>query len=75
MYYLMWIALSFCFRVNRNNATITIAAVEFYHTVNESEECVVLTHTHVLAGIVNSTALTHDDVACYAGLTTPNLNA
>lgn len=49
--------------------------MEFNHTVNKSEERVILTHAYVLARIVNSTALTHDDVACHAGLATPNLNA
>lgn len=43
--------------------------------VNECVKRVVLTHTYVLSGIVNRTALANDDVAGYAGLAAPNLNA
>ncbi len=68
-------ALSFSFGSYRNDATVALAAVESYHAVNESEERVVLAHAYVLTGIVNRSALTNDDVASNAGLTTPNLNA
>ncbi len=68
-------ALSFSFGSYRNDATVALAAVESNNTVNESEERVVLAHAYILAGIVNRTALTNDDVASYAGLSTPNLNA
>ncbi len=68
-------ALSFSFGSYRNDATIALAAVESNNTVNESEERVILAHAYILTRVVNSTALTHDDVASHAGLTTPNLNA
>ena len=48
--------------------------LEFYCTVYEGIECVVTTHTYVLTGAVNSTALTLDDIACLSKLTTENLN-
>ena len=45
------------------------------YTINKCEEGVVLAHTYVLTWIVNSTALTNDDVACLCELTTEKLQA
>ena len=42
-------------------------------TVNQCEESVVLTHTHVVTGVVYSTSLTYDDVAGLSELTTEKL--
>jgi len=45
------------------------------NTVNKRIDCVVLTHTHIKTGMMNSTALTLDDVTCLSVLTAKNLNA
>lgn len=66
--------LCFCGE-DADNAAVAVATLEVYHAIYESVEGVVLTDSHVLARMVLRTALTHDDVACNAGLTTPNLNA
>jgi len=57
------------------NVSVTCAVLEFYSTINESIQCVVTTHTNVLAGTVNCTALTTDDVTSLCELTTKNFNA
>ena len=44
-----------------------------HYTVNESEESVILTHTYVQTGMMNSTALTLEDVTGFAYLTAENL--
>ena len=54
---------------------MTLTAVEFHLTVSEGIQRVVLAHTYIFTRIVNCAALTNDDVACDASLTTPNLNA
>ena len=56
------------------NTTVASTALEVYNTINECEEGVILTHANVLARVVNSTALTHDDVTSDTLLTAPNLN-
>ena len=56
------------------NTTVASTAFEVYNTINECEEGVILTHANVLARVVNSTALTHDDVTSDTLLTAPNLN-
>lgn len=43
------------------------------HTVDQCEQCVVLSHAYVETGVMNCTALTLDDVAGFAMLTTENL--
>ena len=48
---------------------------ELYGSINESIESVVLAHSNVSAGIVTCAALANDDVACYALLTSENLDA
>ena len=48
---------------------------ERYRTVYQCEEGVILTHTHVLAGVVDSTSLTNDDVASLSELTTEKFYA
>lgn len=52
-----------------------LAFSEDNNTVDESEQGVVLAHAHVEARVVNRTALTLDNVACLAVLTTENLYA
>lgn len=49
--------------------------LELYSTVNQRIECVVTTHTYVLTGTVNCTALTADDVTGLCKLTSKNFNA
>ena len=48
---------------------------ELYGTIYESIESVVLAHSNVCAGVVTSTTLANDDVACYALFTSENLDA
>ena len=48
---------------------------EYYCTVYQREEGVILTHTYVVTRIVNRTSLTNDDVACFSELTTEKFNA
>ena len=67
--------LGFCFGEHGNHAAVAVAAVEVYRAINECIERVILAHAYIFAGIVHRTALTHDNVACDAGLSTPNLNA
>lgn len=50
-----------------------LALGEYYYTVDESEDGVVLTHTHVETGMVNGATLTLDDVTGFAMLTAENL--
>ena len=50
-----------------------LALGEYYYTVDESEESVVLTHTHVETGMVNGATLTLEDVTGFAMLTAENL--
>ena len=49
--------------------------MELNSTINQSIQRVVLTHSHIVACVVLRATLTNDDVACYALLTTENLNA
>lgn len=62
-------------RLYAHDAAVAVTTLEAHYTVNKSEESVVFTHSHVLAGIVHCSALTNDDVTCDAGLSAPNLNA
>ena len=62
----------------RSNAYIALAGCllsEDNYTINKCEEGVVLAHTNILTWVVNSTALTNDDVACLRYLTTIKLYA
>ena len=58
-----------------NDAAVSFTALEVYYAVNEGIKRMVAAHAYVLAGMMYSTALTHDDVTSDAGLATPNLNA
>ena len=60
---------------NRYDAAVAVSAVEGNNAVFERIERVVLAHADILAGIVNRTALTDDDVTGDALLTAPDLNA
>lgn len=57
-----------------NGRTVQTTFLEDYNTVLQGVQCVVLTHCHVLAGVVLGAALANDDVAGNALLTTKNLN-
>ena len=54
---------------------VLTALVELHNAVDEGVEGVILTHADILAGIVDGAALTDDDVARDALLTTEDLNA
>lgn len=58
-----------------NDAAVSFTALEVNYAVNEGIKRMVAAHAYVLAGMMYSTALTHDDVTSDAGLATPNLNA
>ena len=62
-----------CQRLNAYVRTIVALLGEYYCTINQCEEGVVLAHTYVLAWVVNCTTLTNDDVACLSKLTTEKL--
>ena len=71
--------LCFCFRFNRNNASVLTSFVatflESYYTVYQCVKSVIATHTYILTRVVNCTTLTNDYVTSDASLTTKNLNA
>ena len=69
------VGLGLCDGFDRNHAAVALTTLESHHAICESEEGVILTHTNILAGIVDSAALANDDVASDASLTTPDLNA
>ena len=57
------------------STTVEATFLELYSTVNESIQGVVLTHSNVSAGVVTSTALANDNVACDTLFTAENLDA
>ena len=61
-------------RSDIDEAATVLSFRENNYTVNQSVDCVVFAHTHVLAGVMNCTTLTLDDIACFAILTAENLN-
>ena len=61
----------------RNHAhkrAVLASFVELHHSIDKGEERVVLSHTHILTGVVDSAALADDNVAGDAFLTAKNLN-
>ena len=62
-------------RHNRNVGLVLTSLVELHNTIAESEKGMVLTHANILARIVDSTALTDDDVAGDARLTAKDFHA
>lgn len=60
---------------NHYERTVFAALAELHFTINEGKQRMVLAHTHVSAGVVLGTALTHDDVASYQRLAAENFNA
>ena len=63
------------YRGDIDELTAVAALGEEDGAVNKSVESVVLAHAYVEAGVVDCAALTLDDVAGLAGLTTENLDA
>ena len=55
--------------------TILAAFVELHHAVDESIQRVISAHANILAGVVGGTALTDNDIAGDALLTTKDFNA
>lgn len=64
-----------CFRNYRNNALVMTTLVELNSTINQSIECIILTHSNVVTCIVLRTTLANDDITCNTLLTAENLNA
>lgn len=65
-----------CFCGGHIDELATIAAFSEEHcAVDERVEGVVFAHTHVKTGMMYSTALALDDIACLSILTTENLNS
>lgn len=71
---LFFSVLRFSLGKHGNDAAVQASALEVDNTVGQGEERVVLTHAYVFARVVYCAALTNDDVASNANLTTPNLN-
>ena len=63
-----------CYRSDADVGLVVTLARKGYDTIYECEESVVATHAHVLAGVVNRTTLTYDDVTCLCKLATPDLH-
>ena len=63
------------YRNYRYERTVFAALAELHGAINHGEQRVVLADTHVLAGVVLGTALTHDDVASNDVLTAEDLHA
>ncbi len=58
-----------------NEGAILTALMELDDTVNQSIESVILTHTHVLAGVMSRATLANDDIAGNALLTAKDFDA
>ena len=68
----------FCLLAERGNAYVRFSfalLAEFYRSVDESEERVVLAHAYVLTGVVHRAALANDDVARLCELTAEQFDA
>lgn len=64
------ISALFLGRNYRHEWSIFVGSLELHDAVCEGVQRVVLTHTDILAGIVNSTSLANDDVASFGELST-----
>ena len=67
-----------CLSSNGNHTDSTAVETTFpelYGTIYECIEGVVLTHSNISAGIVTSTALANDDVACNTLFSAEDLDA
>ena len=62
-------------RSNIDEAASVLPFREYYYTVEQSVDGVVLAHAHVLTRVVHCATLTLDDVAGFAILTAENLNS
>ena len=68
----------FCLLAERGNAYVRFSfalLAEFYRSVDESEERVVLAHAYVFTGVVHRAALANDDVARLCELTAEQFDA
>jgi len=59
----------------RHRALVVVASVEVHNAVNKRVEGVILAYAYVLARVVPCAALAHNDVAGYALLAAPDLDA
>lgn len=64
-----------CCGDNGDKTTILTAFVELDHTVDKSEQRMILTHSNILTGIVNGAALTDNNVTGDALLATEDFHA
>ena len=62
-------------RENRHVTSFFTSHFKFYSTVYQGIECVITSHTDVLARVELSSSLTNDDIACFADLTTEYFHA
>ena len=60
---------------NRYDATVAVSTFESNNAIYQCEQGMILTHTNILAWVMNCSALTNDDVTGSTNLTAPNLNA
>ena len=61
--------------LNVDELSAFLTGGEYYNAINKSEESVVFTHAYVQTGMMLSTTLTLDDVACLAVRTPKDLDA
>ena len=66
--------LGFNLGIDVDETTTVLAFGKYNHAVNEGIDCVILTHAYIQTGMMNSTALTLDDIARFSALTAKNLN-
>jgi hypothetical protein len=65
-----------CFnRADRNKGFIALGFPEFHDTVSECEDGEIPSHTYVLTGMINRSALAYDDVSSHCGLSTKDFHA
>lgn len=62
-------------RENGDERAVLATLLELDSTIAKSEEGMILTHSNVLARVVDSAALTDNDITSDTLLTTKNLNA
>lgn len=64
-----------CVRLNIDIFASFLTGSEHNNSVDESEESVILTHTYVKTGMVDSATLTFDDVTGFTVRTTKNFHS
>lgn len=67
--------LASCVRLNVNVLTSFLAGRENHNPVNEGKESMILTHTDIKTGMMDSTTLAFDDVTGFTVRTTKNFHS